>query len=87
MKTFTVRDLDRQPAVVLDACDREGSVRVRRRDGRSYTVRRDDGESRAAPAEKRQHWLNKHKAWLARTFPKPIGAKQTALVDRRIAGE
>jgi hypothetical protein len=36
MKTFTVRELDRQPAVVLDACDKEGVVRIRRRNGRSW---------------------------------------------------
>jgi hypothetical protein len=36
VKTFTVREPDRQPAVVPDACDREGLVRIRRRDGRAY---------------------------------------------------
>ena len=41
MKTFTVRDLDRQPARVLNACDVEGAVKVKRRDGRSYIVRPD----------------------------------------------
>jgi hypothetical protein len=39
MKTFTVRELDREPAAVLDACDREGAVRIRRRNGRTYTLR------------------------------------------------
>jgi hypothetical protein len=28
MKTFTVRDLDREPSVVLDAADRHGAVRI-----------------------------------------------------------
>lgn len=39
MKTFTVRDLDRQPAKVLKACDADGAVKVKRRDGRAYIMR------------------------------------------------
>ena len=39
MKTFTLKDLDRQPAAVLDACDRDGEVRIRRGKKRAYTVR------------------------------------------------
>ncbi len=38
MTTFTVRDLDRTPARVLDTCDREGEVIVRRRNGQSYRL-------------------------------------------------
>ena len=38
MTTFTVRDLDRTPSRVLDACDREGEVQVRRRDGTTYRI-------------------------------------------------
>jgi hypothetical protein len=38
MKTFTVRELDREPSRVLDTCDRQGAVRIRRRDGRTYTM-------------------------------------------------
>lgn len=38
MKTFTVRELDRSPATVLDAAEAEGAVLVRRRDGRTYRV-------------------------------------------------
>ena len=37
--TFTVRDLNRQPAAILKACDRLGSVRIRTRDGRTYELR------------------------------------------------
>ena len=87
MKTFTVRDLDRAPAVVLDACDKEGAVRVRRRNGHSYTIRPDEPKLSKTSAEDRQRWLDEHFAWLERTFPKPISAKQVALVDRLIAGE
>ena len=35
MKIFTIRDLDREPSAVLDAADRDGAVRVKRRDGRT----------------------------------------------------
>ena len=87
MKTFTVRDLDRKPALVLDTCDKEGAVRIRRRNGHSYTVRPDDSKPSKAPAAARRRWLDEHRAWLKRTFPKPISAKQIELVDRLIAGE
>lgn len=39
MKSFTVRDLDRAPAKVLAAADRDGLARVRSRDGRLYVLR------------------------------------------------
>ena len=39
MKAFTVRDLDRTPAKVLAAADRDGVARVRSRDGRLYVLR------------------------------------------------
>ncbi|MBI2497598.1 MAG: hypothetical protein HYV75_06685 [Opitutae bacterium] len=41
MKTFTVRDLDRSPAKVLAAADRDGVARVRSRNGRIYSVKPD----------------------------------------------
>ena len=87
MKTYTVRDLDRQPGVVLDACDQQGAVRIRRRNGRSYTLRPDAARQRSVSAAERKRWLDEHWAWLERTFSQPISARQTALVDRLIAGE
>jgi hypothetical protein len=87
MKTFTVRELDRQPAVVLEACDREGVVRIRRRNGLTYTMRPDAPKRSRASTEARRRWLEEHCAWLKRTFPNPIPAEQVALVDRLIAGE
>jgi hypothetical protein len=87
MKTFTVRDLDRQPAVVLDTCDKEGAVRIRRRNGHTYTLRSDEPKPSKVLAEARRRWLDEHFAWLERTYPKPISAQQTALVDRLIASE
>ena len=41
LKTFTVRDLDRNPRVVLAACDAQGEARIRRRDGRTYLIKPD----------------------------------------------
>lgn len=84
MKTFTVRELDRQPAVVLEACDREGAARIQRRDGRSYTLRPD------APPARRVPWrrlVAEHRARIARIFPEPIGKEQAKAVDLLIAGE
>jgi hypothetical protein len=89
MKTFTVRDLDRQPAVVLDACDKEGAVRIRRRNGRSYTVRPDEPKPTKASAEARRRWLDEHFSWLKRTFPKPLKptAEQLEEMNRLIASD
>ncbi len=84
MKTFTVREMDRKPAVVLDACDSEGAVRVKRRDGRTYTVRPE------APAAGKMPWTRlvaEHQAQVARIFPRPLNKAQVRLVDRLIAGE
>jgi hypothetical protein len=39
MKTFTVRDLDRRPNQVLEACDSYGEARIRCRDGRTYVIK------------------------------------------------
>ena len=84
MKTFTARDLDRQPARVLDACDREGAIRIQRRNGRSYrlvaeqTVRRMSFEP---------EWIDRHLARTATLFPKPISVEQARLVDKLLAGE
>jgi hypothetical protein len=39
LETFTARELDRKTARVLDVCDHQGAVRIRRRDGRTYLMR------------------------------------------------
>lgn len=80
MKTFTVRQLDREPATVLDACDREGSVRIKRRDGRAYTVRPEKSEMRIVALP---DFAKRRKA----IFPKTIPAAQVRLVDKLIRGE
>jgi hypothetical protein len=84
MKTFTVRELDRKPGAVLDTCEREGAVRIRRRDGRSYRMVPEASLDRMhLPAD----FVEQHCARIAKIFPKPISPEQVALVDRLIAGE
>ena len=39
--TFTLRDLNRQPTKVIEACDAAGVVHIRTRDGRCYTLKPD----------------------------------------------
>jgi hypothetical protein len=80
MKTFTVRELDREPAAVLDACDREGAVRIRRRNGRTYTLRPEAGPGRITA-------LPDFRARTLKIFPKPIPAAQSRLADKLLAGE
>jgi len=80
MKTFTVRELDRQPAAVLDAADKEGMVRIKRRDGRTYAVQpiAVAGKITALP-----DFAARRKA----IFPRMIPATQVRLADKLIAGE
>ena len=80
MKTFTVRDLDRQPAKVLKACDAEGVVKVKARSGRTYTLRADQGAESIGE-------LPDFTARAKAIFPKPLPKKQIAMVDRLLAGE
>lgn len=80
MKTFTVRELDRQPAVVLDACDREGLVRIRRRDGRTYHL---EPEHAAKAIEVVPDFASRRR----RLFPRVLTRQQTAALDKLLAGE
>jgi hypothetical protein len=80
MKTFTVRELDRVPNAVLDASDHDGAAKVRRRDGRTYTIRPDAGPDRITA-------LPDFRARLAKLFPTPLSRAQTRMADRLIAGE
>ena len=79
MKTFTVRQLDREPAAVLDAADREGIVQVKRRNGRVYSIK---PEARA----KRIIALPDFSARRG-DFSRTIPASQARRVDQAIAGE
>ena len=80
MKTFTVRELDRVPNTVLDASDRDGAAKIRRRNGRTYTIRPDAGPDRVTA-------VPDFRARLAKLFPKQIPAAQSRLVDKLLAGE
>lgn len=80
MKTFTVRQLDREPATVLDACDREGVVQVRRRDGRLYSIQ---PESTARKVISLPDFAARRRA----IFSRPIPAAQVRKVDKLIRGE
>jgi hypothetical protein len=81
MKTFTVRDLDRNPSVVLTACDTEGEVRIRRRDGRTYMVR-PEGYGRAMIAA-----LPNFTARRAKLFPRPLSKDFARKFDEALASE
>jgi hypothetical protein len=84
MKAFTMLDLARQPARVLDACDLEGSIRIRRRNGSTYRLiaERQPARMRIGPDFVRRHLVR-----TAKLFPKPVPAQQARLVDKLLAGE
>ena len=84
VKTFTVRDMDRKPATVLDACDREGVVRIQRRNGRRYTLRPEAGTGQKVPWRKA---YGEHLARMKRIFPEPIPEEQLRALGELIAGE
>ena len=80
MRTFTVRELDREPATVLDAADKDGIVRIKRRNGRSYSLQPESGQKRITA-------LPDFAARRNAIFPRTIPASQVRLVDKAIAGE
>ena len=80
MKTYTVRDLDREPSAVLDACDAEGAVLIRRRDGRTYALRPE-----RAP-QRRAIFPDFAARMRAMGMPK-ISKRDSDAVDKLIAGE
>ena len=81
MKTFTVRDLDRAPSSVLAACDREGEVRIRCRDGRTYRLAPEAQARRVISA------LPDFAARRSKLFPKRLTSRQARLVDQMLRGE
>jgi len=81
MKVFTVRDLDRKPSTVLDAADRDGSVRVKRRDGRTYSVRPEGNAS--ARILSLPDFARRRKAISNKSIP----ASRARRADKLIAGE
>lgn len=81
MKTFTVRDLDREPAAVLDAADRDGAARVKRRDGRTYSIRPETAA--LTKIISLPDFAARRKAIFSKTIP----AARARQVDKLIAGE
>ncbi len=84
MKTFTARELDRETARVMEACDTDGAVRIKRRDGRIYTMRPEH-----APKGKFDWtgWWAEQRKWIKQTYPVPLTKKEARELDRLIAGE
>jgi hypothetical protein len=86
MKTFTARDLNRSPAAVLAAADRDGVARVRSRNGRTYSIKPE-----AAPARKVdwEEFVRRRRAALKKHFPDgPIMTReQAAKFDELLAGD
>jgi hypothetical protein len=84
MKTFTARDLNRSPAKVLAAADRDGVARVRSRNGRTYSVKPE------APQASKVDWeafVNQRRAAIKRLGMPRISRADAAKLDRLIAGE
>ena len=82
--TFTVRDLNRQPAAILRACDELGSVRIRTRDGRAYELRnaQNGGRAPGAKIDFDAHWRRLREAGC-----RPPTAAEMKRIDRITAGE
>ena len=84
VKTFTVRDLDRNPAAVLAAADRDGVARVRSRAGRRYALR---PETVATTSVDWMAFADSRRAALGRrNFPR-IERAAAREIDRLLAGE
>lgn len=81
MKTFTVRELDRQPAKILNTADLEGVVRIKRRNGKSYSLKPETLSSRRVAA------LPDFRARIKKIFPKAISKSQARMFDKLLAGE
>lgn len=86
--TFTLRDLNRQPAKVLAACEASGSVRIRTRDGRSFSLKPEP-----KPVAQSSHvvsLLDRRRALRARLRAAgfvPPSHVDMELVNRVVAGE
>ena len=86
--TFTVRDLNRQPAAILKACDQLGSVRIRTRDGRSYELR-NEKPARAVVARTPRGKIDFPALWerMRAAGCVPPTAAEMERIDRITAGE
>ncbi len=81
MKTFTVRDLDRSPSMVLDASMVDGRARIRARGGQTYII-----TPEAAP-QKRISAVPGFSARRSKLFKGVLSASSVRELDKAIAGE
>ena len=81
MRTYTVRELDRQPKMVLEACDIYGSARIRCRDGRTYVIKPEEKPGASMTA------LPDFSARRREVFKKPASPSFVQKFDRAISGE
>ena len=79
---FTVRDLNRQLAKVLEACDRLGLIRIRSRKGTTYELRPEPPLTEGPKAEYPDFAARR------RALKMPMMTKaQSEQLDKLIAGE
>jgi hypothetical protein len=90
-KTFTVRDLSRETAAVLEVCAREGTVKIRTRSGDEFELK---SKTKKKPEKKlgvaAQGLLaivERQKALAKRLGVPPMTKEQRARLDLLIAGE
>jgi hypothetical protein len=81
---FTLRDLNRQPAKVLDAARKFGSAEIRTRSGEVFTVaaKADQELSTRAFPDFRARWRKLHEVGLV-----PPPRSENDWINRIIAGE
>ncbi len=84
MKTFTARDLNRSPAKVLAAADRDGVARVRSRSGRTYSLKPDIVPAGMVDWE---DFAQRRRAAIKRLNMPRISCTDAVVLDRLIAGE
>jgi hypothetical protein len=97
LTSFTVRELSRETAHVLEVCAREGAVSIRTRNGESFKVaaekklakaKRSKAEGRLHPIA--QHWVNRRKKMRAMRKELgllPLDQEQMDKLGQMIAGE
>ena len=87
-QAFTLRDLNRQPAKVLAACDLQGAVRIRTRDGRSYSLKREVSDpTRTAQVESLVARRQRLRERLRAAGFVPPSPAEIERINRIIAGE
>ena len=86
--SFSLRDLNRQPAKVLAACDLHGTVRLRTRGGRSYSLKRETSEpDRTAKVESLVARRQRLRQQLRAAGFVPPSPAEMERINRIIAGE